>query len=606
MQRVSHRWVPEWWPVAPLLCLTLLAWCAANDKWTYTSWGQPAAYVEDPEKSDVVITLAAMKAYSVGDATPFIWKTVRHLGAPFHASWNDWPSLDEVHGVVQLVLARLCGAFAGLNILLVLGHLLAAGTMYAVARVSGAEPAWAFVGGMAFGIAPFLFAQSAHHSTVEWAWHVPLFTLVWRWIATDSGIKPWSPKFWWAVAIGMTAGLQNVYYTNVLCQLTLVTALLQYWRHRAFPPLGSALAVVAAAAIGFAVSNLDTWTYKLAYGPNEGALVREYKWLEIYGLKIKDLFIPPLTHRSDTLANFSNAHRQVAPLLDEGASYQGVVGLACLLGLVLTSVRDVVKGREKDVPMEAWQVLWIVLMFTTGGLNALVAATTGFTMFRGGCRYSIAILAITLLWAARRISTFQTETKRKRPAGATDWRWLAAAACTCLVILSDQVPRSPASETTVMIARQVAADREFTEKMEASLPDGAMVFQMPVMEFPESPIPGVPPYDHFRPYLFSRNLRYSFGSMKGREREKWQPAVQGKFFEGATLDQPAGVIRVKPESSRAAVEELKRLGFSAIYINRNGFPDRGKGIEEALLDLGYAKPPIRNATGDLACIVLEK
>ncbi|MFM8436472.1 MAG: hypothetical protein ACKOBP_14245, partial [Planctomycetia bacterium] len=128
----------------------------------------------------------------------------------------------------------------------------------------------------------------------------------------------------------------------------------------------------------------------------------------------------------------------------------------------------------------------------------------------------------------------------------------------------------------------------------------------PVMEFPESPLPGVPSYDHFRPYLFSKNLRFSYGSMKGRERERWQPAVQGKLFEGATLDQKAGIIRVNEANAKAAVDELKRLGFSAIYVNRNGFPDRGKGLEEALLALGYEKPPIRNATGDLACYVLEK
>jgi hypothetical protein len=94
--------------------------------------------------------------------------------------------------------------------------------------------------------------------------------------------------------------------------------------------------------------------------------------------------------------------------------------------------------------------------------------------------------------------------------------------------------------------------------------------------------------------------------MKGREREKWQAAVQGKFFEGATLDREAGMIRINQANALTAVDELKRLGFAAIYINRNGFPDRGKGIEEALLEMGYAKPPVRNATGDLACIVLEK
>jgi phosphoglycerol transferase len=176
----------------------------------------------------------------------------------------------------------------------------------------------------------------------------------------------------------------------------------------------------------------------------------------------------------------------------------------------------------------------------------------------------------------------------------------------CLVILWDQVPRAPTAEEVTTIARQVEADREFTEKMEAALPEAAMVFQLPVMEFPESPTPGVPPYDHFRPYLYSKNLRYSFGSMKGREREKWQLALQGLMFQGATLNQESQTIQFNTGNVSRVVDELKKIGFAAIYINRNGFPDRAKGLEEALLELGHSKPPIRNATGDLACIVLEK
>jgi phosphoglycerol transferase len=115
-----------------------------------------------------------------------------------------------------------------------------------------------------------------------------------------------------------------------------------------------------------------------------------------------------------------------------------------------------------------------------------------------------------------------------------------------------------------------------------------MVFQLPIMEFPESPAPGVPPYDHFRPYLFSKHLRYSFGSMKGRQQDVWQKEL------------------ARLPSFEQIVAALKDRGFSAIYINRNGFPDRAKGIEEKLLDMGYSRPPIRNATGDLVCILLEK
>jgi hypothetical protein len=591
---------------AVLLVVVAAAWCAAHGIGSPAEFGRATAYINDPEKSDVMYAYAHIRAVSQGQLVTCGWKSVRELGAPFEANWNDWPLVEEWQYLAFGVLARLFGLFAGLNVAMLLGNLLAAATFYGVARHLDCRPAWAFTAALAFGLAPFIFAQSPYHITCAWVWHVPLFLLVWRWVSTEPGIAWRSTRFWQSCGIGFLAGSLNPYFTNALCQLTLLGAAIQWLRSRSRPALLSALAVIGAAAVAFAIMNLDTWTYKLVHGPNEGALVREYKWLEIYGLKIKDLFIPPVTHRSDAFADFSLRHRQAAPLLDEGASYQGIVGLACLLWLAGTAVRFMINGRERDVPMEAWQVLWIVLMFTTGGLNALVAATTGFTMFRGGSRYSIVILAITLLWAARRLSALQADAERTRPSGSTDWRWPVAAACSCLVILWDQVPRPPTADETATIARQVAADREFTRKMEAALPEGAMVFQMPVMEFPESPAPGVSPYDHFRPYLYSDTLRYSFGSMKGREREQWQPAVQGKFFEGAVVDQEAGLIRVNLANAKAAIDTLERLGFAALYINRNGFPDRGKGVEEALLELGYTKPPLRNATGDLTCIVLDK
>jgi len=598
--------VARWLPLAALLGTVLLAWCSATAIWSPAGFARPAAYLEDPGKSDIVAVYAGLRAGAAGEATPYFWKRVSRLNAPFEANWSDWPSLDELHGLVLVVAAKLFGVFAGLNLTLLLGHLLAAGTFYFVARVSGTSQLWSLVGGLAYGLAPFIFAQSPHHSAVAWAWHVPLFTLVWRWVATDPGLERGTRRFRQALGIGLLTGLLNVYYTNILCQLTLVGAALRYLRTHARPALLAALAVIGAAAIGFAVSNFDTWTYKAVNGPNEGALVREYKWLEIYGLKIKDLFIPPVTHRSEAFRTFGANHRKEAVLNDEdGSPYMGILGLGCLIWLVGTTISRMIHGREKEVPIEAWWLLWIVLMFTTGGLNA-IAGAFGFTMFRTGARYSVVILAIVLLWAARRLTTLEAETAPTGADLATKRLWMAAAAAICGLILWDQVPRAPSREQIAAIERQVAADQEFTEKMEAALPNGAMVFQLPVMEFPEAPIPGVPPYDHFRPYIFSNHLRFSFGTHKGRERERWQPAVQGKFFEGASLDQKAGIIRVKEANAKVAVDELKRLGFSAIYVNRNGFPDRGKGLEEALLALGYDKPPIRNATGDLACFVLEK
>jgi phosphoglycerol transferase len=230
-------------------------------------------------------------------------------------------------------------------------------------------------------------------------------------------------------------------------------------------------------------------------------------------------------------------------------------------------------------------VLWIVLCFSTGGLNSILGAL-GFTLFRTGCRYSIVILAIALLYAAQRLTALQRAAAFRTDPETLRIGILTAAAAASLVVLWDQVPRAPTRQQTATIARQVEADREFVARVEAALPPNAMVFQLPIMEFPEAPVPGVPPYDHLRPYLYSRQLRFSFGAMKGRQREQWQKELGQMPFE-------------------QAMARIKERGFAAIFINRNGFPDKGRQIEDKLVEMGYSAPPIRSAAGDLACILLD-
>jgi hypothetical protein len=576
--------------LAALLLLVTLAWCTGTGRWTAAAWNTPTQYL-DGFYADLVSTLAWMKAAGEGHVVPLAWKTVPQLGAPFDANWSDWPSIEELPIICFGLLGRAFGLFAGLNIALLAGHLLAAATMFCVARASGCSAAWSFVAGLAYGLAPFIFAQSPHHITVAHAWHVPLFLLVWRWAATEPGLRFGTPEFRRSIAIAVVTGLQNVYWTNVFCQLTLLGAGVLALRAGSWKVLKPALAVIGAAALAFAVMNVDTWTFHAVNGPNAGAVVRQYKWLEIYGLKLVDLVVPPVTHHSDSFAAFGAAHHfgdpakgipPDSPLQDEG-SYLGLVGLAALGLLVATSVRDVVRRKTDAVPMEAWWVLWVVLCFSTGGLNAILGAL-GFTLFRTGCRYSVVILAITLVFAARWLTDRHRDAtpadQPRAPATA-----LLAAAVLCLVVLWDQVPRTPKTGDTAAIARQIASDRDFVTRMEAALPPDAMVFQLPIMEFPESPVPGVPPYDHFRPYLFSRSLRFSYGSMKGRQREQWQQEL-GRV----SLDK--------------AVERLKELGFAAVYINRNGFPDKGRQIVEQL-EAGRTKPRIESDAGDLVCVPLD-
>src|SRR5207244_1350618 len=68
------------------------------------------------------------------------------------------------------------------------------------------------------------------------------------------------------------------------------------------------------------------------------------------------------------------------------------------------------------------------------------------------------------------------------------------------------------------------ADAAFVRSVEDSLPSGAMVFQLPYVPYPEPSREALPryqpilrhSYDHFRGYLHSQTLRWSYGGMKGR------------------------------------------------------------------------------------------
>jgi len=575
-------------PLGLLLLATTLGWCVANSAWTAAAWRIPNAHLDeksdtylDPEYGDTFITLAVMRAAGDGRILPLASKTVPELGAPSVANWNDWPLIEEPQTILLGLLGRWLGPFAGLNAGILLGHLLAAATMYSVCVVVGCALPWAFVAGLAYGLSPIIFAQSPHHVTVAWAWHVPLFLLAWQW-AADPQVGPGGRRFRCAAVIGLIAGVQNPYYTNILCQLALLSGAVSAWRGRSWRHLRTAAAIVAAAAAGFAVMNVDSWSHRLFNGPNPGAVLREYKWLEIYALKLVDLVIPTASHRSDWFAGIARAHRAAAPLLNEGATYLGIVGILALGWLVGVSVRALAERRGDDVPAAFWQVLWIVLCFGTGGFNAF-GGLIGITLFRTACRYSIVILAIVLLFAARRASTLLIRDRRHTTALLAAW---AGAVALSLLVWWDEVPRPTVASVRERIARHIDSDRDFLARVETALPPGAMVFQLPIMEFPESPIPGIGTYDQLRPYIFSKHLRWSFGAIKGRPKEDWLKTLPAKEL-------------------KEAVADIRSHGFSAILLHRNGFPDKGRAIEGAVVEMTGPKSLLRSDEGDLSCIILD-
>jgi hypothetical protein len=263
-----------------------------------------------------------------------------------------------------------------------------------------------------------------------------------------------------------------------------------------------------------------------------------------------------------------------------------MISLAVLVWLTVVSVRAAV--QKEKLPIEAWMILWIYLYSGTGSINGVIG-TLGFVLFRATTRYSIWILCILLMYGVRRLTAFDHKKWIEKMSGPTPWAAYfpyGVAIAVMGIALFDQTSPVVTDEELRDTATLVDSDRHFAEAMEQHLPPDTMIFQLPIMQFPESPYPNVASYDNFRPYLYSRHLRYSFGSDKGRPKETWQLEM------------------AKSSSLNEFVSKLESYGFGALYINRNAFPDRGENFLKGLRGMGF-NDIIESERGDVFCVVLK-
>jgi hypothetical protein len=146
---------------------------------------------------------------------------------------------------------------------------------------------------------------------------------------------------------------------------------------------------------------------------------------------------------------------------------------------------------------------------------------------------------------------------------------VAAALALAAFGVYEQLPKRWPAEVRARMAADVRSDLEFGPRLEAALPPGAMVFQLPILGFPEVTPPWrLVDYELFRPYLVTNGLKFSYGAAKLRSRSRWQRDLENQPIE-------------------TVVRRLERYGFAALYINRKGYEDRAERLLGELEVLGY-------------------
>jgi hypothetical protein len=540
-----------------LALVTALVWIAHYDRWTRASWTTPTEY-----GGDALEILARIQASAEGDTVPLRPQIISRLGAPFGANWSAYPSSDLLLVWLLGRLARWVGVFGAANLAMLGATVSAAVAFYGCARWLRARWEWAFAGALLFAFTFQTFSRGLPHLFLLFSWTVPVGLLAAGVIAASRRMcwRSWRGGF--CVAAAVVIGIGNPYTLFLFLQLLGWALVVQLLGPRRRDNLIVGSAALAAALAAFCVMESHLWLFT----PDTAAaspLERNYGGTEQYALKPLELLLPPASHRWDMLAFFGRRYERWSEWRsgEAFAPYLGLIGIVGLIWLAAVAVRAMVQGRR--MPGVALPAGWVLAFASIGGLTNVFAFFTGLLVFRASNRFSIFVSALVLLFLVSRMSRWW----RARPA----WLSVVAAAVVAAFGLHDQMPKAPGLERQQRIARRVEMDRQLGALLEEKLPPGAMVFQMPVMMFPEV----VPPhqlgdYDYFRPYLATRSLRFSYGTLKNRSRGRWQRDTE---------ELPVAEF----------VKRLEGYGFAALYFNRRGFPDGGQKLLADLAKLGRSQ-----------------
>jgi phosphoglycerol transferase len=514
------------------------------------------------------------------------------LGMPDGANLLDFPMPENLH----FLLIRLIALFVRdgarddvvvYNLFYLLTFPLAAVSATAVCRRFGLSFVVSGLVGLLFALLPYHFFRGQGHLILSAYFLVPPAVLVSWWLtrkdavffpqADLSGVgRPvrfaWrSPRAFAACLICLLVSATGVYYALFSAFLLAVAGALAAWERRRVYPSVAAAVLLGILTIGLLANLSPSLVHMAEHGHDVEAAVRLPSEAEIFGLKVVQLILPVPHHRLRALARLMDAYAKDPLVNENSAAALGLVGAIGFLLLLAGLFRPRTSDASDALPEVLSRLnLAMVLLGTIGGVGSLLAILIS-PMIRGYNRVSVFIAFFSLV----RVGILLDQI-RERPCpglgGRLTKRWVVGGLLVLVGVLAilDQTTEAfvPAYAGSRAEYRQ---DEKFFHGVEQALPPSSMIFQLPYLPFPEGWNAGMSSYALLTPYLHSRTLRWSFGAIRGRATDRWQKDI-------ALL------------SVGEMVQSLAAAGFSAIYIDRSGYPDRAEILEDNLTEMLQRRP----------------
>jgi phosphoglycerol transferase len=509
-----------------------------------------------------------------------IWLNSR-IGAPETATLIDYPAIGNIMVLILWVISWFTTSTPRIMyIYLILTFILDGVSMSLLLRKIKINKETAFVISSLFAFAPYHFYRYLGHSSLINYMYVPIaIYLALNILGVINNEKKWK-----IVICAILLGLGYGYYYAFGLILLAVAYLVRFIRLEKKRKIVEQLWISVTVLTTVFLSLMPKIIYTILNGSNTEVGHRAFFEQEVYGLKIINLLLPVSYSRIEALRNITASYTTSgAPLVNENAhaslGFIGSIGfiLLCLALIVSLTKKTKCEGKEWElIDFLSLTTLVLVLMGAIGGFGEIFnwAITSQIRCYN---RSSIYIMGLSLIMIA--ILMNKVECKKK-----------SLSIILCIIILGvgcfDQIKIYPANWQESGIKPSQEMYKSFFTEVENSLDNGAMVYQLPYMDFPEAgAINGISDYKHFVAYLFTNDLRWSYGAVRGRN----LVAKELNVDDGMTYKFLIGI---------------RKAGFQAVYIDLDGYVDGGKQIMEFYNGLGIT--PMVSGDGKLYVYDISK
>lgn len=519
------------------------------------NWHIPILY-----SGDAPWTLMTFKSLINNSWMPFTNPHSPLLAAPSTLTLGDFPAVENLFFIIIKILDIFFNDYVvTYNAYIFLTFILTSTAfVYAAKKIDISYPV-GIVCGILFSFLPFHFIR-IQHIFLDSYFLIPLAIVVIMMLWDEKPLIINKKNRWFAVITTILMGSSGIYYSFFYAFFAVIAGISNSLYRKSKKHLISSGIIIAITIATLLINMLPSFIYSWQNGANTDLIQRHPIEAEFYALKLTKMVLPVEGHRLSFLGDYAKEYYSyINPIIEGSNEY---IGIIALIGLIFLFSRLILIKRETNIynGLAALAISGFMLG-TVGGFGSLFALIIS-PNIRSYNRVSILIAAIALITIALLL-----ENARKK-LGKNLWHALLAAV---LVIgLFDQT--SPALQFNQPEQATVISDRDFVKTIENTVPKDSNIFQLPFAAFPESPpVEKMRDYSHFKGYLNSDTLKWSYGAVKGRPEAKW-------YEQTSKL----------PATEMIAV--LKKSGFTGIYVDRLGYPDQAAKISTELTEVTKKKP----------------